>query len=122
MSAHPSEAVADRIAAIGKALSDPIRVRMLQLLARGRSCCDLGTLVPLAGDAPDGLCICEFEAEFGMIQSRVSYHMRILREAGLVTEEARGRWMFYLLHRDALWEVLSLLQSELDLTQLTPPK
>jgi ArsR family transcriptional regulator len=103
----------ERVVALGRALSDPIRVRMLGMLAaeaaEGRGCCglpDLGAPVSGEGDSP-GICVCEFEECFEMGQSRVSYHMRKLKEAGLVREERRGRWSFYSLDREAARDLLA---------------
>ena len=98
-----------RLVALGRALSDPIRVRMLGMMAEGRSCC--GTLpgrgVPADADEEDlGICVCEFEEHFGMGQSKVSYHVKKLKEAGLVRERKRGRWSFYSLNDDAARELL----------------
>jgi ArsR family transcriptional regulator, arsenate/arsenite/antimonite-responsive transcriptional repressor len=98
----------DRIVALGRALSDPIRVRMLGMMAEGRSCCDLPDLgVPADEIENPGICVCEFEDYFGMGQSRVSYHVGKLREAGLVREERRGKWSFYSLDREAARELLA---------------
>ena len=100
------DAGVERLVALGRALSDPIRVRMLSMMADGRGCCDLsGSEVP-AGEGQEGICVCEFEEQFGMGQSKVSYHMRKLKEAGLVSEEKRGRWSFYSLDREAARELL----------------
>jgi ArsR family transcriptional regulator len=97
----------DRLVALGRALSDPIRVRMLGMMAEGRGCCDLsGSGVP-AGEGDEGICICEFEDQFGMGQSKISYHMRKLKDAGLVSEERRGRWGFYSLDREAAGRLLA---------------
>ncbi len=74
----------ERLVALGRALSDPMRVRMLSMMADGRSCCDFsGSGVPVE-EGEEGICVCEFEEHFGMGQSKVSYHMRKLRDAGLV--------------------------------------
>jgi ArsR family transcriptional regulator len=96
-----------RLVALGGALSDPIRVRMLGMMAGGRGCCSLPDRGVPAEDQDAGICVCEFEAYFGMGQSKVSYHMKKLREAGLVREERRGRWSFYSLDREAAEELLS---------------
>ena len=62
----------DRLVALGRALSDPIRVRMLSMMAEGRGCCDFsGSGVP-AGEGEEGICVCEFEEAFSMGQSRRS--------------------------------------------------
>ncbi len=96
----------DRLVALGRALSDPIRVRMLSMMADGRSCCDFsGSGVP-AGEGEEGICVCEFEEHFGMGQSKVSYHMKKLKDAGLVREQRRGKWSFYSLDREAAGELL----------------
>ena len=73
-----------------KALADPTRLKILDLLkARGRSCCEL-----IARHEP-GLCACDIEEAIGLSQAAVSHHMGLLRRAGLVDAEKRGRWMYY---------------------------
>jgi ArsR family transcriptional regulator, arsenate/arsenite/antimonite-responsive transcriptional repressor len=102
----PAEDRVERLVALGRALSDPIRVRMLGMMAEGRSCCDLPDLGVPAEDQDKGLCVCEFEDYFGMGQSKVSYHMKKLKEAGLVREEKRGKWSFYSLDRETAGDLL----------------
>ena len=105
-----SEERLERIVALGRALSDPIRVRMLGMMAEaaasGRGCCDLPDLGVPAAKGDVGICICEFEDRFEMGQSRVSYHMRKLKEAGLVREERRGKGSFYSLDGGVARELL----------------
>jgi ArsR family transcriptional regulator, arsenate/arsenite/antimonite-responsive transcriptional repressor len=73
-----------------KALADPTRLKILNLLkARGRSCCDL-----IARNEP-GLCACDIEQAVGLSQAAVSHHMGLLRRAGFVDAEKRGRWVYY---------------------------
>jgi ArsR family transcriptional regulator, arsenate/arsenite/antimonite-responsive transcriptional repressor len=96
----------ERLVALGRALSDPIRVRMLSMMAEGRSCCDFSDSGVPAGEGDEGICVCEFEEHFGMGQSKVSYHMKKLKDAGLVREERRGKWSFYSLDREATGELL----------------
>ena len=102
-----------RLVALGGALSDPIRVRMLGVLgtarAEGRRCCDLPDLgVPVAGEEDfPGICVCEFVDYYGMGQSKVSYHLGKLKEAGLVREERRGKWSFYSLNGEAARKLLA---------------
>ena len=98
--------VVDRLVALGRALSDPIRVRMLSMLADGRSCCDFSDSGVPAGEGEEGICVCEFEDQFGMGQSKISYHMKKLKDAGLVREDRRGKWSFYTLVREAAEELL----------------
>ena len=91
----------ERLVALGRALSDPIRVRMLSMMAEGRSCCDFSASGVPAEEGEEGICVCEFEEHFSMGQSKVSYHVRKLKDAGLVREERRGKWAFYSLDREA---------------------
>jgi ArsR family transcriptional regulator len=73
-----------------KALSDPTRIRILELLkARGESCCAL-----VARSEP-GLCACDIQSAVGLAQSVVNHHMQVLIRAGLVRGEKRGRWVYY---------------------------
>ena len=96
----------ERLVALGRALSDPIRVRMLSMMADGRSCCDFSDSGVPAGEGEEGICVCEFEDQFSMGQSKVSYHMKKLKDAGLVREERRGKWSFYTLDREAAGRLL----------------
>ena len=80
-----------------KALSDPNRLQILELLkARGASCCSL------VGSNEEGLCACDLEEALGVSQSVVSHHMDALCRAGLVAREKRGRWMYYSRNEPAL--------------------
>jgi ArsR family transcriptional regulator, arsenate/arsenite/antimonite-responsive transcriptional repressor len=96
----------ERLVALGRALSDPIRVRMLSMMADGRSCCDFSASGVPTEDGEEGICVCEFEEHFGMGQSKISYHVKKLKDAGLVREERRGKWAFYSLDRDAAGQLL----------------
>jgi ArsR family transcriptional regulator, arsenate/arsenite/antimonite-responsive transcriptional repressor len=114
----PAEDTVEGLARVAKALADPIRLRMLDLMAQGRGCCGLidpaERGVPGSGD-PEGICVCEFQERFGLAQSKTSYHLRVLKEAGLVTEETRGKWTFYSVNGQAaaaaLLEMHSLLRA-----------
>jgi ArsR family transcriptional regulator, arsenate/arsenite/antimonite-responsive transcriptional repressor len=79
---------------------------MLGMMAEGRGCCDFSDSGVPAGEGEEGICICEFEEVFGMGQSKISYHMKKLKDAGLVREERRGKWSFYSLDREATSELL----------------
>jgi ArsR family transcriptional regulator len=96
----------EQLVALGRALSDPIRVRMLSMMADGRGCCDFSASSVPAAEGEEGICVCEFEERFGMGQSKVSYHMKKLKDAGLVREERRGKWSFYSLDREAAGRLL----------------
>ncbi len=103
----------DRLVALGRAFSDPIRVRMLSMMAEGRSCCDFSDSGVPAGEGEEGICVCEFEEVFSMGQSKVSYHMKKLKDAGLVREERRGKWSFYSLDREAAGQLLGVAADHL---------
>ena len=80
-----------------KALGDPTRLKILDLLkARGRTCCEL-----IARDER-GLCACDIERAIGLSQAAVSHHMGLLRRAGLIVAEKRGRWIFYSRNEEAI--------------------
>ena len=96
----------EQLVALGRAISEPIRVRMLSMMAEGRSCCDFSDSGVPADEGEEGICVCEFEEVFGMGQSKVSYHMRKLKDAGLVHEERRGKWAFYSLDQEAAGALL----------------
>lgn len=86
----------DRVLAF-KALADPRRLQILELLkARGESCCSL------VSSEETGLCACDLEDALGVSQSVVSHHMDALCRAGLVLREKRGRWMYYRRNEPAL--------------------
>ena len=71
------------------------------MMAEGRSCCDFSASGVPAEEGEEGICVCEFEEVFGMGQSKVSYHVKKLKDAGLVKEERHGKWAFYSLDRGA---------------------
>lgn len=73
---------AQRLAALAerlKAIADPTRLRMLELLAQ----------------QPTALCVCEITDQFTLHQPTISHHLRLLREAGLIAGEKRGTWSYY---------------------------
>lgn len=73
-----------------KALGDPTRLKIMDLLrASGKTCCGL------VSRDERGLCACDIEEAIGLSQAAVSHHMAVLVRAGLVHAEKRGRWMFY---------------------------
>jgi len=82
-----SDAAAETLARMFKALGDPTRVKLLSLIAA----------------APDGeACICDMTEPVGLSQPTVSHHMKLLVDAGLATREQRGRWAYYRVAPDAL--------------------
>lgn len=95
---------------ISKILGDPIRYRILLMLVshseRTELCC------PVPGD---GICNCEIMAAFGMIQSRVSYHMKELVDTGLVREIPEGKWKYYFLNTEVFREYVAQLTADFQL-------
>jgi len=90
---NPNSAVAaSRIAQWCHALSDPTRVRVVELLTGGEQC------------------VCDIQAALGAAQSRLSFHLRVLREAGIVSDRKDGRWVHYSLRADTLGELAKYLE------------
>ena len=54
-------------------------------------------------------CVCELTDELDVAQSRLSFHLRVLKDAGLVTDRRDGRWVYYTLNRDTLESIESVL-------------
>jgi len=75
------------------ALSDETRLSILKRLRHGERC------------------VCELTDVLDAAQSRLSFHLRVLKEAGLVTDRREGRWMYYTLNTDALADVADLAQT-----------
>jgi ArsR family transcriptional regulator, arsenate/arsenite/antimonite-responsive transcriptional repressor len=74
-----SEARTATLATQLKALADPTRLRMLDLLVQ----------------QPEPLCVCDITERFAQNQPTISHHLRILREGGLIDTEKRGIWSHY---------------------------
>jgi ArsR family transcriptional regulator len=74
------QAGADELAPLFKALADPMRLRLLSLIA----CHDGGES-----------CVCDLLEAFDVTAPSVSYHLKVLREAGLISSERRGTWVYY---------------------------
>jgi ArsR family transcriptional regulator len=103
---------ADALAARAKALADPVRLRMLAVIAAAEKCCRPAA-ADASGQAPAGVCVCELQTLQGLAQSKASYHLRVLREAGLVREERRGKWSFYTLDAESARGLLAELAARL---------
>ncbi|MFI8518824.1 ArsR/SmtB family transcription factor [Streptomyces sp. NPDC085481] len=79
-----------------KALSDPVRLRLLSLIASYEG-----------GEA----CVCDLTGPFDVSQPTISHHLKVLREAGLVDSERRGTWVYYWVLPDALTQMSALLKA-----------
>ncbi|HWI09183.1 MAG TPA: metalloregulator ArsR/SmtB family transcription factor [Solirubrobacteraceae bacterium] len=84
---------AERIASTAKALSDPLRVQIVDVLRR----------------SDEAICQCELVALLRIRQSLLSHHMRRLVDAGLVRVERRHRWAYYSVPSEALKELAAWL-------------
>jgi ArsR family transcriptional regulator len=89
------EAAVD-LAKMFKALSDPVRLRLLSLIASHEG-----------GEA----CVCDLTGPFDVSQPTISHHLKVLREAGLVGSERRGTWVYYWVLPAALAKLSALLQT-----------
>jgi ArsR family transcriptional regulator len=75
---------ADQALALLRALADPIRLRVVETLARGERC------------------VCELTSELTLAQSKLSFHLKVLKQAGLIASRQQGRWMYYRLEPKAV--------------------
>ncbi len=74
------------------ALSDETRVGIIEMLESGERC------------------VCDLQDTLNAAQSRLSFHLRVLKDAGIVTDRREGRWSYYELNRDAFDEAESILK------------
>jgi ArsR family transcriptional regulator len=82
----------DRATRLFQALSDQTRLSILQRLRFGERC------------------VCDLTDALDAAQSRLSFHLKVLKDAGLVTDRREGRWMYYTLNTDALAEIGDLVE------------
>jgi ArsR family transcriptional regulator len=80
---------AEHMAQIAKALGDPIRMQLVDVLAKH------------AGK----VCVCELVPLFDLSQPTVSHHLKVLRDAGIVGSEREGLWAYYYVNPEALKEL-----------------
>jgi ArsR family transcriptional regulator len=90
------QADARALAAMFKAMGDPVRLRLLSLIASHGG-----------GEA----CVCDLTGEFDVSQPTISHHLRVLREAGLIDSERRGTWVYYRVLPAALERLGALLST-----------
>jgi ArsR family transcriptional regulator, arsenate/arsenite/antimonite-responsive transcriptional repressor len=84
---------AERMAGIAKALADPVRLQLVDVLRKH------------AGK----VCVCELVPLFDLSQPTVSHHLKVLRQAGIVDSERQGLWAYYYVVPDALEELSAWL-------------
>ena len=85
---------AETLARVFKALADPVRLRLLSMIAGAEG-----------GEA----CVCELTVGFDVSGPTISHHLRVLREAGLIEGDRRGTWIYYRLLPGALEAAASVL-------------
>lgn len=84
----------ERIAPLLKALADPVRLRLLSLVASHED-----------GEA----CVCDLNDAFDLSQPTISHHLKVLHEVGLLDRSKRGVWVYYSVRQDALADLGSLI-------------
>ena len=85
------------LAATFKALGDPVRLRLVSLIA---------------SHAGGEVCVCDLTGPFDLTGPTISHHLRVLREAGVIDCERRGTWVYYRLVPGVLGRLASVLDSE----------
>jgi ArsR family transcriptional regulator len=88
------EAAAAGLAQVFKALGDPVRLRLVSLIGAHQG-----------GE----VCVCDLTEAFDLTQPTISHHLKVLREAGILTSERRGTWVYYRLQPAALERMAALL-------------
>jgi ArsR family transcriptional regulator, arsenate/arsenite/antimonite-responsive transcriptional repressor len=88
---------ARQLAATLKALSDPVRLRLLSVVASHSG-----------GEA----CVCDLSAGIEVSQPTISHHLKVLRTAGLLNSERRGSWVYYRVNPAALQQLSQLLGTD----------
>jgi ArsR family transcriptional regulator len=91
-----TSASAERIAPLLKALADPVRLRLMSLVASHED-----------GEA----CVCDLSAAFDLSQPTISHHLKVLHDAGLLDRSKRGVWVYYKVRPTALADLAALLGS-----------
>jgi len=83
-----------RIAPLLKALGDPVRLRLVSLIA---------------AQANRETCVCELNEAFDLSQPTISHHLKVLHSAGLLERSKRGTWVYYSVNTEALGDLAALL-------------
>ena len=90
----PSAEQAEQVSPLLKALADPVRLRLISLVA----------------SHPDGeACVCDLADEFGLSQPTISHHLKVLHDLGLLDREKRGVWVYYRARTNALLSLSALI-------------
>ena len=89
-----SEQEAEQVAPLLKALGDPVRLRLMSLVASHQG-----------GEA----CVCDLNDAFDLSQPTISHHLKVLHEVGLLDREKRGVWVYYRARTEALGNLAALI-------------
>jgi len=92
-----SEHAAEQIAGLLKALADPVRLRLMSLVASHEG-----------GEA----CVCDLNDAFDLSQPTISHHLKVLHEAGLLQRDKRGVWVYYRASTEALSALATLIGAQ----------
>lgn len=98
----------ERLAEVFDALGDVRRLRALRFIADHD---------PSGSGADEAVCACHVQEHLGLSQPATSYHMKVLRQAGLVRSEKRGRWVHYRVSREGVSALTAFLD---ELAEATP--
>jgi ArsR family transcriptional regulator, arsenate/arsenite/antimonite-responsive transcriptional repressor len=95
LAAEPMNAAeAEELAPLFKAIGDPVRLRLLSLIASHEG-----------GEA----CVCDLTGTFALTAPTISHHLKVLRQAGLIDSERRGTWVYYWIRPAALERLSAIL-------------
>jgi ArsR family transcriptional regulator, arsenate/arsenite/antimonite-responsive transcriptional repressor len=91
-----SAAQAEQVAPLLKALADPVRLRLVSLIAASAG-----------GEA----CVCDLNDAFDLTQATISHHLKVLHSAGVLDRDKRGVWVYYAVRPEALTSVATLFET-----------
>ena len=91
MSVATASLRAEHARALLKALADPLRLLVIEALGGGERC------------------VCDLTSDLGLAQSKLSFHLKVLKEAGLLADRQEGRWIYYRLRPEAIEQLRSWL-------------
>jgi ArsR family transcriptional regulator, arsenate/arsenite/antimonite-responsive transcriptional repressor len=89
-----SAQASQRVAVLMKALADPVRLRLMSLIA---------------SHAEGEACVCDLQEAFDLSQPTISHHLKVLHDVGLLDRSKRGVWVYYKARPEALTDLAALL-------------
>ena len=87
---------AEQVTPLLKALADPVRLRLVSMIASAAS-----------GEA----CVCDLNTAFDLTQATISHHLKVLHSAGILDRDKRGVWVYYAVRPEALSAVANLFST-----------